>query len=67
MTNSQSGDNFVEKHLIDKRNELIYAISLQNYTDAQIGRMFNLNRSTIMRIIKGKPTGWKPKWIKGQN
>jgi hypothetical protein len=54
----------IEIHIQEKRDELIWALSLQNYTNAQIGRMFKLNRSTILRIIQSKPRDWKPKWVK---
>lgn len=54
----------IESYLRSKRDELIWALSLQDFNDAQIGRIFNLNRSTIKRIIENKPLGWKPKWQK---
>jgi len=55
---------FMKSHLIEKRNELIWALSLQEYSLAQIGKIFNVDRSTIMRIVRTKPQDWKPKWIK---
>ena len=54
----------MEIHLQEKRDEIIWALSLQDYTLAQIGRMFKLNRSTVLRIIEAKPKDWQPKWIK---
>jgi hypothetical protein len=54
----------MEPHLKDKRNELIWALDAQGYTDAQIGRIFSKNRSTILRIIKAKPKDWVVKWVK---
>ena len=51
-------------HLKDKRDELIWALSLQDYTFAQIAEIFNLNPSTILRIIKSMPKDWQPKWVK---
>lgn len=54
----------LEKHLKMKRNELIFALSLQHYTAAQVGRMFNIDRSTALRIIRTKPRDWRPKWEK---
>jgi hypothetical protein len=54
----------MENHVREKRDELIWALSIQDYTHAQIGRIFNLNRSTILRILADKPKDWKPKWIK---
>lgn len=65
MTNSSSGDNSIELYLREKRDELIWALSLQHYSDAQIGRIFNIKyRSTTQRIIARKPKDWKPKWVK---
>lgn len=63
METKASGDK-LEKHLKMKRNELIFALYLQHYTAAQIGRMFGLDRSTALRIIRTKPRDWKPKWEK---
>lgn len=54
----------MEIHIKDKRDEIIWALSLQDYTPAQIGRMFNINRSTVLRILDAKPKDWKPKWVK---
>jgi len=59
-----NGNMIIEKHIQDKRNELIWALNNQDYTDSQVGRVFNLNRSTISRIIKIKPKDWKVKWVK---
>ena len=53
-------------HLLEKRNELVWALSLQGYTQAQIARMFNCNRSTMKRVIDQCPKDWKPKWQKVQ-
>lgn len=60
-------DNTTERipvHLREKRNELIWALSLQDYNNSQIGLIFNMNRSTAFRIIGSKPRDWKPKWVK---
>jgi hypothetical protein len=54
----------MKMHLKEKRDELIWALSLQDYTLADIGTVFKLNRSTIFRIIEEKPKNWKPKWVK---
>lgn len=53
-------------YLLDKRNELIWALAdeSQGYNATQIAQMFNLHRSTVHDIIKKKPDGWKPKWVK---
>jgi len=54
----------MEEHIKEKRDEIVWALSLQKYTHKQIASMFNLNRSTVYRIIKDKPKNYKPKWIK---
>jgi DNA invertase Pin-like site-specific DNA recombinase len=54
----------IENHIKEKRDEIIWSLSLQNYTFAQIARMFNLDRSTVMRIIEKKPVNWNNKWKK---
>ena len=56
----------VDKHLKEKRNEIIWSLSIQQrYTDAHIGKIFNIkHRSTVKRIIDSKPRNWKSKWIK---
>lgn len=55
----------LEAHLIDKRNEIIWHLALQDYTIAQIARMFNFrHRTTVLRIIEKRPEGYKPKWTK---
>lgn len=54
----------IEQHLKDKREELIWALSLQDYTDAQIARIFGMSRMAIKRIKATMPKDWVPKWIK---
>lgn len=54
------------KGLLDgKRTELIWALSLQSFTQADISYILrDADISTISRTINKKPKGWKPKWIK---
>lgn len=69
MRNTQSVDNRfkpMEKYLSDKRDELVWALLMQDYTVAQVARIFNVHRSLIHQILKRKPEGWKPKWRKVQ-
>jgi|TARA_R100000750_G_scaffold62574_2_gene56748 DNA-binding CsgD family transcriptional regulator len=54
----------MEKYIKDKRDEIIWALESQDYTDKQIASIFNLNRSTVFRIIEAKPKNYKVKWIK---
>jgi len=53
-----------KQYLLDKKYELIWALSLQDYNYQDIADIFNLNRSTIMRIVRKRPYGWTPKWRK---
>lgn len=53
-----------ENHLRQKKFEIIWALDVQGYTDAQIARMFDCHRSTIMRIMQQRPKDYTPKWIK---
>lgn len=55
-----------KQHLIDKYQELAWALSLQDYTAADIGVILNRHRSVIKRILDKKPVDWHPKWVKVQ-
>ena len=54
------------KELLDqKRIELIWALSLQDYTQDDIAYILrDADRSTISRTINKKPEDWQPKWVK---
>ena len=54
----------MEQYLQDKRDEIVWALSAQDYSGAQIARMFSTDRVTIKRIIDKKPVDYKPKWVK---
>ena len=54
----------IEQHLKDKRQELVWALSLQDYKDAEIGRIFNMSRVAIKRITDNMPKDYKVKWVK---
>lgn len=55
----------MKNHLGEKREELIWALSLQEYSFADICEIFNIkHRSTVMRIIARKPENWLPRWVK---
>jgi len=53
-----------KRHLLEKRKEIIYALDVQDYNGQDIATIFNIDRSVVNRILKTKPTSWKPKWIK---
>jgi len=54
----------IKKHIKEKRDELIWALSQQDYSRSEIGSIFGLNGSTVSRIIDEKPKDWETKWIK---
>lgn len=51
-------------YLREKRKELIWAISDQDYTQTDIAELFRTNKMTINRIVNGKPEGWVTPWTK---
>jgi hypothetical protein len=57
------------KELLDqKRTELVWALSLQDYTHDDIAYILrDADRSTVTRLIAKKPADWQPKWIKRSN
>lgn len=55
----------IQELLDQKRIELIWALSLQDYTQEDIAYILrDADRSTISRIISKKPEDWQPKWVK---
>ena len=54
----------LEPFLAEKREEFCWALDIQGYNYAQIGRLFKINRSSVMRIIDARPKEYKPKWVK---
>ena len=59
-------NNKIVLSLLDTRNQLIWALTFQEYELLEIGKIFNLDRATIYRIQKKMPEGWEPKWVKVQ-
>ena len=58
-------DKLVKGILDEKRTELIWALSLQKYTQADIAYILrDADISTVSRTISKMPTDWKPKWVK---
>ena len=59
-------DKEVKPHILDKRNELVWAISAQGYSLGEIVDMFGsvTSRTRAQRIIALKPLEWVPKWTK---
>lgn len=58
----------LEPYLKEKRNELLWALMEQGYTDAQLLRMWQSVTSAMAmkRIRDQKPADYKPKWVKQQ-
>ena len=55
----------LQELLDQKRNELIWALSLQEYTHDDIAYILrSVDRSTVTRIISKRPVDWTPKWVK---
>jgi len=54
----------IKPHLKNKRNELIWALSKQEYNYTEIGSIFNLSRSRIHVIVQAMPKGWVSPWAK---
>lgn len=55
----------IKEMLEQKRLELIWALSLQDYTHEDITQiMRGADRSTITRIINKRPADWQSPWVK---
>ncbi|QDP67636.1 MAG: hypothetical protein Tp172MES00d2C118482111_30 [Prokaryotic dsDNA virus sp.] len=57
-------DKDIEPYLLEKRKEFIWALKTQQYSDAQIGRIFNLTRARIGVIVREMPKNYQSPWIK---
>lgn len=55
-----------KKYLIEKYHELVWALSQQDYSNADIGLVMNRHRSVIKRVVDQMPKDWTPKWVKAQ-
>lgn len=47
-----------------KRAELIWALTQQEYSDVEIGSIFNISKQRVLVIRNQMPNGWKSPWIK---
>lgn len=54
----------LERYLIEKRNEILWALVKQGYSVTDIGRMFNMSKSRASVIIRDMPAGYTAKWVK---
>ena len=57
--------DLVKEILDNKRNELIWSLSLQEYTQEDIAYILKgVDRSSISRIIAKRPKNYKSPWVK---
>ena len=54
----------IKPHLSTKRAELIWALAQQQYSDADIGNIFNITRQRVQVVRQQMPTEWESPWIK---
>jgi hypothetical protein len=54
----------IKEYVKHKRDEIIWSVSEQDYSLADIGMMFNLSKTQIHNIISSKPADWKSPWVK---
>ncbi|MCR4286169.1 MAG: hypothetical protein NUW00_04715 [Candidatus Kaiserbacteria bacterium] len=54
----------LEGYLLEKRVEIIWAMSLQDYSLSQIASIFSLSKTAIFKIIKKRPSDWVSPWRK---
>lgn len=45
----------IEPYLREIRNDLLRDLARKGFTQAQLARIFNLNRATILRILEVEP------------
>ena len=57
--------DLIKQLLKEKRQELIWALSLQGFTHEDIAEILKpVDRSNVTRIISQMPDGWESKWVK---
>lgn len=54
----------LEPYLIEKRNEIMWALSTQGHSTTDIGRIFNISKSRTSVILRAMPKGYTSKWVK---
>jgi len=54
----------IPPYLRDKRNELIFALAKQGYSQAQLAVMFNLSTSRMNTIVATMPANYVSPWVK---
>lgn len=54
----------IPPYLRDKRNELLFALAKQGYSQAQLAIIFNLSTSRISTIVATMPENYRTRWVK---
>lgn len=54
----------IEKHIEDKRTELIWALHRQDYTSRQLAYIFGMSRSNVHKITSKMDPKWQSPWKK---
>lgn len=54
----------IETYAVEKRNELIWAVSSQGFNLRQLAFIFGMSKSQAHNILQDKPTGWESPWKK---
>lgn len=56
----------MKKHLIQKRNELMWALWQQDYNTSDLAEIFNISRQRVHVIVGKMPKGWSTPWSKSK-
>ena len=54
----------LEPYLIEKRNEIMWALARQGHSTTGIGRMFGMSKSRASVILRAMPKNYVSKWVK---
>lgn len=54
----------IETYAVEKRNELIWAISQQGFNLRQLAYIFGISKSQVHNILKEMPVNWETPWKK---
>lgn len=54
----------MKEYVRHKRDELIWALIVQDYSLQDVADMFNINKTAIHRIVKARPKNWESPWKK---
>jgi hypothetical protein len=54
----------IEGFVVDKKKELIWALSEQGYNTRQLSYVFGISRAGAHNIIQEMPSNWVSPWVK---